>query len=140
MEVPRNLLASRKHEPFLLGRQLKDRERPVSLRAVSAGYFEEKCNRDAQAKRKCNEVPQGGKSEQEDERTAGSKEKAHEAAAERKFMHGDAGMAIGRHSHLRYSIYLLTTGLTPQSPRLQIYGRVMYSRAASISESGDSVD
>ena len=84
-------LRQRGMDPFAVLKDFRELE--------DTGYSE------SQGKRQRNEVPQRGKSENEDEGAPRGKEQADKPAAERKFMHGDAGMPFFGHGAPRFPFH-----------------------------------
>jgi hypothetical protein len=76
------------------GRHGHDRKRPVALIAAIADEIQEYRDGDSQAKGEGDEVPEGRKSQDENQGAAGGKEEADESTSERQLVHGDAGMTV----------------------------------------------
>ena len=63
-----------------------------------AGYLQHNCNGYSEGESKGNEVPKGGKTNDEDYSAAEGKENPYETSADRELVHVDAGMATFWHN------------------------------------------
>jgi hypothetical protein len=89
---------------FLRSRQ--NRERPIPLRRAVVDDSKQDCNSNSQSECEGDEIPEGWKSQDKDQRAAQSKDQSDESASEREFVHGNARMAFFGHGSPRFSVII----------------------------------
>src|SRR3954463_5876712 len=115
------LHAFRRFPGIRVFRNSQDGEWPVPLRYPSIHHAQQDCDSDTEGEGESDEIPERGKSENKDQRTAAGEYESDETAAEGDLVHGDTGMTVRRHGVPLDAYHVTNTCSTQQLVYAAVY-------------------